>query len=136
MSEPNRAIRELFEHRYPAAVAGRDRLAYLALYTDDALWIHPGDVPRRGPDAIAAGFEAMLAGYAIQPRFVAEEIERHGPSATVLGQADALVTNLGDGSQQKQTFHALWIVRAESDQHHHLHWRIHRQIWTPTRSAP
>jgi uncharacterized protein (TIGR02246 family) len=136
MNEPDRAIRDLFEHRYPAAVAGRDRLAYLTLYTDDALWIHPGDIPRRGPDAIAAGFESMLAGHAIQPRFVAEEIDRHGHSATVLGQADAFVTDLGDGSHQRQTFMALWIVRADPDSTHHLNWRIHRQIWTPTRSAP
>jgi uncharacterized protein (TIGR02246 family) len=136
MIDPDAAIRELFEHRYPAAVVGRDRLAYLALYTDDALWIRPGDRPRLGPDAIAAGFEAMLADHAIQPRFVAAEIERHGHSATVLGQADALITNLGDGSQQRQTFMALWIVRADPGRNHLLHWRIHRQIWTPTRSAP
>jgi uncharacterized protein (TIGR02246 family) len=135
MSEPNRAIRDLFEHRYPAAVASGDRQAYLDLYTDGALWIRPGDIPRCGLDAIGAGFEAMLAGHRIQPTFVAVEIERHDHSATVLGHADALVTALADGSQERQAYHALWIVRAESTQDHHLAWRIHRQIWTPTRKA-
>lgn len=134
MSEPDRAIRDLFELHYPAAVVSRDRQVYVALYTDDALWIHPGDSPRHGHEAIGAGFEAMLVGHTIQPSFVAHEIERHGHSATVLGQADALVTALEGGSAQKQTYHALWIVRAEpSNAGHPLHWRIHRQIWTPTR---
>lgn len=127
MTDQDAAIRTLFERSYPEAVATRDQGAYLALYTDDALWIRPGDEPRQGLAAIAAGFEAMLAGHRISPTFVADEIERHGGSATVLGHAEALVTDLSTSEQTLQRFQALWIVRQHRGQ-----WRIYRQIWTPT----
>jgi uncharacterized protein (TIGR02246 family) len=127
-SDSEQAIRALFEQSYPQAVAAADRQAYLALYTPDALWLRPGDLPRRGLAAIGEGFEQMIAGHAIQPTFVAEEIERHGGSATVLGHAQAEVRDLTSGQQSQQRFAALWIVRQHGES-----WLIHRQIWTPQR---
>jgi len=127
MPEAQQAIRNLFEQLYPAAVAARDLQAYQALYTDDALWIRPGSSPRRGPAAIGEGFLEMLAGHHISATFMADEIERHGPSATLLGRSEATITNDADGQVQHVTFLALWIVRERQG-----HWLIHRQIWTPT----
>ena len=128
MTDPEQAIRTLFEHCYPRAVETRDLQAYLALYTPDALWIRPGGQPRLGQASIGEGFLEMLAGHQITPSFKASEIECHGDSATVLGRADALVTNEAGGAAQSQTFYALWVVRELQGQ-----WLIHRQIWTPTR---
>ena len=128
MIDSDQAIRVLFEQLYPEAVAARDPQAYLALYTPNALWIRPGDEPRRGLTAIAAGFEQMLTGHTIHPTFVVDEIERHGGSATVLGHAMAVVRDLTTTEEQHQRFAALWILRQ-----HAGCWRIHRQLWTPTR---
>lgn len=122
------AIRTLFEQRYPAAVAAADLQAYRDLYTADALWIRPNAVPRRGPAAIGEGLAEMLAGHTIQAVFNADEIERHGTTATVLGHSQAVITAVADGQVQHVTYHALWIVREDQGE-----WRIHRQIWTPTR---
>jgi uncharacterized protein (TIGR02246 family) len=127
MSEQDQLIRSLFEIRYPAAVEARDVEAYQALYTPDALWIRPGVAPRRGHSAIAKGFEQMLAGQRISCIFKADEIERHGGSATVLGRSDAEITPLAGGESRGQRFEALWIVRERQGT-----WLIHRQIWTPT----
>lgn len=124
----HQAIRVLFEDRYPAAVAAGDRQAYGDLYTADALWIRPNAVPRRGPAAIGEGLAEMLAGHRICAVFTADEIERHGTTATVLGRSEAEITADADGQVQHVSFHALWIVREQQGQ-----WRIHRQIWTPTR---
>jgi uncharacterized protein (TIGR02246 family) len=128
MTDPDQAIRTLFEHHYPKAVASRDLDGYVDLYTSDALWIPPGKLPRRGKEAIGEGFREMLDGHTIHPAFSADEIELHGDTATVLGRADALVADIGTPEEQRQTFHALWIVRE-----HVGRWLIHRQIWTPTR---
>jgi uncharacterized protein (TIGR02246 family) len=127
MTDPERAIRTLFEHSYPEAIAARDPEAYLALYTPDALWIRPGGQPRSGHDAIAAGFREMLSGQRIASTFQAIEIECHGATATVLGTADATVTAIATNELQRQAFSALWIVRQIQGT-----WLIHRQIWTPT----
>jgi uncharacterized protein (TIGR02246 family) len=128
MTDPEPLIRTLFEHRYPEAVLNRDLEAYLALYTPDALWIRPGGQPRRGQAAIAEGFKEMLAGHTIRPTFVAEEIECHGRTATVLGRSDAVVTAFASHEEVNNAFFALWIVREQKGQ-----WLIHRQIWTPIR---
>lgn len=127
MSDQDQPIRSLFEIRYPAAVEARDVESYLALYTPDALWIRPGVAPRRGHAAIAEGFAEMLDGQRISCRFTADEIERHGGSATVLGRSDAEITQLAGGQRLRQRFEALWIVRERQGT-----WLIHRQIWTPT----
>jgi uncharacterized protein (TIGR02246 family) len=127
MTEKDAAIRALFERSYPEAVATANGPAYVALYTEDALRIRPGEEPRRGREAIAAGFKAMLDGLRISPTFVVDEIERHGSSATVLGHGESVVTDLTTFEQTVQHFQALWIVRQQRGQ-----WLIHRQIWTPT----
>lgn len=128
MRDPQTIIRTLFDHRYPEAVAHCDLEAYLALYTPDALWIRPGGQPRRGLAAIAEGFREMLADHTIRPTFVAQEIECHGSTATVLGRSDALVSTISSHEQEQSAFFALWIVREQQGD-----WLIHRQIWTPIR---
>jgi uncharacterized protein (TIGR02246 family) len=127
MSDPEQAIRTLFEGLYPQAVAANDQVAYLALYTPNALWIRPGSKPRVGHAAIAEGFAEMMAGESIIATFAVSEIERHGGSATVLGHSEAVIVPDDGGDQKWQSFHALWIVRER-----HGQWLIHRQIWAPT----
>lgn len=128
MHVDDQAIRALFEQRYPEAVERRDPGAYTALYTADALWIRPNATPRRGTAAIGEGFAEMLDGQRISAVFTADEIERHGSVATVLGRSQAVVTAEADGRVQQVSFHALWIVHRQGTD-----WLIHRQIWTPTR---
>ena len=70
----------------------------------------------------------MLNGQRISAVFTADEIERHGSVATVLGRSQAVVTAEADGRVQQVSFHALWIVDRQGTD-----WLIHRQIWTPTR---
>ncbi|MEB3335081.1 MAG: SgcJ/EcaC family oxidoreductase [Cyanobacteriota bacterium] len=126
MSDQAQPIRALFETRYPAAVEARDVEGYVSLYTPEAIWIRPGFAPRTGHAAIAEGFQDMLEGHRIRATFTAEDIERHGGSATVLGRCKAEVTPLIGEERASQSYAALWIVRER-----HGEWLIHRQIWTP-----
>lgn len=126
MSDQDHPIRALFESRYPAVVEARDVEAYVSLYTPEAIWIRPGFAPRTGHAAIAEGFLDMVEGHRISATFTAEDIERHGGSATVLGRCKAQLTPLTGDDGGSQSYAALWIVRER-----HGEWLIHRQIWTP-----
>ena len=117
-------IRRLFEEIYPSNVRSADLRAYGAMYTEDALWLPPGDAIRHGPDDIVEGFAKQIADQDIDPIFTAKEIEVIGDFGSVIGMSQAVIYPK-DGSKPKDiNFRALWLTRKEQGA-----WKIACQIW-------
>ncbi len=98
---------------------------YAEMYTEDALWMPPGDVVRHGLTDIAQGFAAQIAKNEINPTFTAEEIEVIGDFGYVIGVSEAKIRSRDDSEPTKIViFRAVWLMRKEQDT-----WKITRQIW-------
>ncbi len=118
-------IRKLFEEVYPSNVIAGDLYGYADMYTEDALWIAPGDVVRRGPTDIAEGFAAQIAKNEINPSLTAEEIEVIGDFGYIVGVSEAKIRSRDDSeSTRVALFRAVWLMRKEQGT-----WKIARQIW-------
>jgi uncharacterized protein (TIGR02246 family) len=118
------AIRRLFEETYASNVRSGDVDAYVAMFTEDAFWMPPGDADRRGVNEIAEAFGMQSISVAIEPRLTAEEIQVIGNLAYVVGISLATITPKEGGQSNKVKLRIVWLLRKEAGT-----WKIAREIW-------
>jgi uncharacterized protein (TIGR02246 family) len=118
------AIRRLFEETYASNVRSGDVDAYVAMFTEDAFWMPPGDADRRGVNEIAEAFGMQSISVAIEPKLTAEEIQVIGNLAYVVGISLATITPKDGGQSNKVKLRIVWLLRKEAGT-----WKIAREIW-------
>jgi uncharacterized protein (TIGR02246 family) len=117
-------IRKVFEDVYPSNVRTGDLDGYADMYTEDACWMPPGAVVRRGKVDIVKGFAAQIVTSEIDPTFMAEEIQVIGDFGYVIGMSQAKIRSKENGKTKDATFRAMWLMQKEQGT-----WKIARQIW-------
>ncbi len=117
-------IRRLFEETYATNVRSGDVDAYVAMFTEDAFWMPPGDADRRGVNEIAEAFGMQSISVAIEPKLTAEEIQVNGNFAYIVGISLATITPKDGGQSNKVKLRIVWLLRKEAGT-----WKIAREIW-------
>lgn len=124
MSSREREIRTIIETRYPGFVRSGDAEGYASQFTDDALWMPPGETDRRGPKAIAETLGAELEVVELRPVITVREVSILGDHAWVVGEDDITVLPRDGGDGQRVVYTVFWLLRRVGEE-----WKIARQIW-------
>jgi len=106
------AIRDLMETWRRASVAG-DLKTILALMSDDAVFLVPGQPPMQGKHAFAAAFQAMLATARIDAVSDIRQIEVEGDLAWCWNNLSLTVTPRNGGQPSRRAGYTLSVLRRE-----------------------
>ena len=124
MSSDEKTIRNMLEAQYPGFVRTGDAKGYASQFTQDALWMPPGEKNRQGPAAIAQSLNEEFKTVQLRPAITVQEVSILGDHAYVTGK-DELAIMPKDGSAKAHVAYTVfWLLRKVDNQ-----WRIARQIW-------
>ena len=117
-------IRKLFEQTYASAVRAGDVDAYVAMFTQDALRMPPGEADAHGVNKIAEAFGNQSIHVNIDPKLTAEEIKILGNFAFLVGSSIAQI-HAKDGSPSTTAkLRLVWLLEKVEGT-----WKISREIW-------
>ncbi|MFI0482940.1 YybH family protein [Actinomadura sp. 9N215] len=117
-------IRRIFEVELASYVRAEDLDGYLSLWDEDCMWCPPNRPDRRGKDEIRTGVGDLLAEFAIDPSFRAEEVVVADEYGYVNGTLEAKVRPKGGGPESIVHGREIWLFRLASDG-----WKIARIIF-------
>lgn len=124
MSSQEEQIRSMIETGYPGFVRAGDAAGYAGQFTDDALWMPPGETDRKGPKAIAETLGAELEVFDLRPTITVREVSIVGDHAWVVGEDEIEVLPKDGGDPGRVVYTVFWLLRKMGDE-----WKIARQIW-------
>jgi uncharacterized protein (TIGR02246 family) len=112
--------------KYSGAVNASDADAYSKLFTDDAIWMPPGGLIRKGPDEIRAAEGADYEETELSVGFTAGDALEIADGwiygiAHVIGTA----TRNADGNERSFKFTVTWLLNEQAE----TEWKIKRQMW-------
>lgn len=124
MSSDEKMIRNIIEIQYPGFVRSGDAQGYASQFTQDALWMPPGEKNQRGPQAIAESLHREFNSVQLRPTITIQELSILGDHAYAIGK-DELAIIPKDGSAASHVVYTVfWFLRKADNQ-----WKITRQIW-------
>ena len=109
----------------------RDLEAVLSCYTDDVVWLPPGDAPVQGKLAVSARYESLFAACVIQLTLEITEASADGRTGFAWGTTRGTITPVGGGAAIPVDDKFLAVLREEDG-----HWRVARLAWSPSGHAP
>ena len=87
----------------------------LTLMAEDVIFLVPGQLPMRGRDAFAAGFQTALQHFRIDASSEIQEIKIAGDWAYCWNHLSVTMTPLQSGSPKRRTGYILAILRKKPD---------------------
>ena len=124
VSKDAEQIRMLFEKAYATNLKTGDVKTYMALFTNDAVWIPPGGLDQVGPKAIGEAFANQANAVNIDAVLTADEIKVMGNFAYIIGTSVAKISPKDGSPTMNAKFRVLWLMRKEQGK-----WKIAREIW-------
>ena len=110
----------------------RDLEAVLTCYTNDVIWLPPGEAPVQGKEAIRARYESLFASFDIA--FTLEIAEASGRDGVgfAWGTTRGSITPRAGGAAIPVDDKFLAVLREEADGR----WLVARLAWSPMQHAP
>lgn len=106
------AIRDLMD-AWLRATADGDLQTVLALMSDDAVFLVPGQPPMQGKRAFAEAFQAMARAVRIEATHETREVQVHGGMAWCWSHLNVTITPRSGGQPSRRAGHTLSILRKE-----------------------
>lgn len=124
LSNDEKVIRYIIENQYPGFVNAGDAKGYASQFTEDALWMPPGVINQRGPEAIAKSLNEEFKTMRLSPVITINEISVLGDHAFVIGRGDLTIISKQSGDKSQVVYTVFWFLRKVDNR-----WKIARQIW-------
>jgi len=124
MSDDEKTIRNMIETQYPGFVRSGDAKGYVSQFTNDALWMPPGENNRKGREAIAASLGAEFKVVQLNPVITVQEVSIFGDHAYAIGKDELTIHPKGESTESRVVYTVFWFLRKVDDK-----WKIARQIW-------
>lgn len=124
LSNDEKIVRDIIETQYPGYVNSSDTKGYASQFTEDALWMPPGEVNRRGPEEIYKKINEEIKTVHLSPVVTIKELSVFGDHAYVIARDSLTIIPKEGGDELHIVYTVFWFLRKENNQ-----WKIARQIW-------
>jgi uncharacterized protein (TIGR02246 family) len=118
-------VREAVE-RLVAADNRRDLAAVLAGYTEDVVWLPPGEEPLRGKAALRSRYERLFADFGVAMEIEVVEARCEGLNGWAWGRVRGTLTPVAEGETVRVDDSFLALARREGGT-----WRVSQLMWGP-----